>query len=63
MDPSSRKRETNMEEINTQEREVTLLADEELDAVAGGREASVPSVSEIVVAKRLDKASTKLWNE
>ncbi len=45
---------------NMQEHEVTLLADEELDVVVGGREASEPNISEIVVTKRLDCASPKL---
>ena len=46
-------------QINTKEREITLLTDEELDAVVGGREASEPHISEITVSKRLDKSSTK----
>ena len=48
-------------QIKTYEREA-LLIDDELDAVAGGaREASEPSVSEIVVTKRQDIASPKLF--
>jgi hypothetical protein len=43
--------------ISTQEREITLLADEELEAVAGGR----PDISEIVVVKVLDSTSSQLY--
>lgn len=59
--PIIAQQETDMEaQSNMQEHEVTLLADEELDVVVGGREASEPNISEIVVTKRLDCASPKL---
>jgi hypothetical protein len=38
------------------------LSDDELDSVAGGRDTSAPSVSEIVVTKSNDSSSTKLLN-
>ena len=44
-------------QINTQEGEITPLADEELEAVAGGR----PDISEIVVVKVLDSTTPQLY--
>ncbi len=46
---------------NTQELEITLLTDAELDAVVGGAQANDVSLQDFHFVKHVDKASAKLF--